>query len=166
MDTVRRMAGPAPGALALVAALTLAAGAARAQEIRRIAEPNQAIRMAHGSYVCEGRLSVSPIDSTYDMVTCSGPIYNSMDYQAVYTKLSRDELVKLNVNTAQVISHDLKAAIDKRFRELPVDLQHSAAIQNLEKNLMSDVDLRLPEGRGEWPPVRRGAPTVQSSPSP
>jgi len=162
MDSIKRVGARALGAFALVAGLTLAAGAARAQEIRRIAEPNQAIRMAHGSYVCEGHLSLSPIDNTYDMVSCSGPMYNSVDYQALYGKLSRDELVKLNSNAELMLSRDLKAAIDRRFRELPSDLLRSAAIQNLEKSLMGDVDRRLPEGRGETPPAPRAAPTVQS----
>ncbi|HEY6290467.1 MAG TPA: hypothetical protein VI455_02765 [Terriglobia bacterium] len=155
------------GALALLAALLLAAGVARAQQIRRIAEPNQTVRMAHGSYVCDGRLSLSPIDDTYDMVTCSGPIYNSSDYQALNTKLSLDELVKLNAHTEQALNHDLKAGIDRRFRELPSDLLHSAAIQSLEKSLMNDVDRRLPEGRGDdTQPGRRGAATGQPSSEP
>lgn len=125
--------------------------AAHAQEIRPVAQPNESVRMAHGGYVCEGRTSISPIDSSYDSVTCSGPMYNASDYVALYTKLNHDELVKMNANAAEALNRDLKAAIQKHFNELPANLRQMSAIQNLEKSLSEYVDERLPEGRGAAP---------------
>ena len=55
----------------------------QSQEIRRVAEPGQQVRRARGGYICEGKLNVSPIDATYDMVSCSGPIFNAADYAAL-----------------------------------------------------------------------------------
>ena len=44
-----------------IAATLLFATGAQAQEIRRVAEPNQPVRMTHNGYVCAGQLTVSPI---------------------------------------------------------------------------------------------------------
>jgi len=125
---------------------------ARAQEIRPVAQPNESVRMAHGGYVCEGRTSVTPIDNSYDTVTCSGPMYNASDYVALYTKLNHDELVKMNANASAALNRDIKAAIQKQFNELPPNLRQMAAIQNLEKSLSEYVDERLPEERGTAAP--------------
>jgi hypothetical protein len=115
---------------------------ARAQEIRAVAAPNQPVRMTHNGYVCAGRLNISPIDDTYDMVTCSGPIYAAPDYAAVYQKRTFDELVKLNNARLEAIDHDLRAAVDRRIGELPRELQQSAAIQSLRRSLLEDIDRR------------------------
>jgi hypothetical protein len=136
--------------------------------------------MGRGGYVCEGKLTHTPIDAaedwTYEMVQCTGPIYNSYDYAALNAKLSRDELVKLNealaqLNTTnsatldnlnrqrQTLNSDLKATIEKQFQDLPHDVSLTAAIQNLKKNLLQYVDERLP-------PVRRSAPPTQKPPGP
>jgi hypothetical protein len=123
-----------------------------AQEIRPVARPNEAVRVAHGGYVCEGRATITPIDDSYDTVSCSGPMYNSADYVALYTKLNYDELVKMNSNAQEAINRDLKAAIQRRFSELPPNLREMAAIQNLEKSLSEYVDERLPQGRGAGSP--------------
>ncbi len=122
-----------------------------AQEIRPVAQPNEAVRMAHGGYVCDGRTDITPIDDSYDTVTCSGLMYNASDYMALYTKLNHDELVKINANTTAAINRDIKAAIQKQFGALPPNLRQMAAIQNLEKSLSEYVDERLPEGRGNGP---------------
>lgn len=128
--------------------LCLIATTARSQEIRRVAEPFEQVRMARGGYVCDGKLTVSPIDNTYDTVSCSGALYNAADYAAVYTKLSRDELTAMNANTRAALNHDIKAAIQGQFQLLPTNLRQLAAIQALEKGLMDSVDEKLPEGRG------------------
>jgi len=131
---------------------------AQAQEIRRVAEPNQPVRMTHNGYVCAGQLNISPIDDTYDMVTCSGPVYATPDYAAVYQKRTYDELVKLNNARMDAISRDLKAAIDRRFGELPRDLQQLAAIQSLRRNLAEDNDQRLTPESGSNTGRRTPAP--------
>jgi hypothetical protein len=128
--------------------LALSAGSALSQEIRRVAEPFEQVRMARGGYVCDGKLTVSPIDNTYDTVSCSGPMYNAADYAALYTKLSRDELTAMNANNRAALNHDIKAAIQGQFQLLPANLRQLAAIQALEKGLMDSVDEKLPEGRG------------------
>jgi hypothetical protein len=104
--------------------------------------------MAHGGYVCDGKLTVSPIDPSYDMVSCTGPIYNAVDYGAVYTKLSRDELTQMNATARAALNRDLKAAIHDQFQTLPTNLRQLAAIQTLEKGVMDSIDEKLPEGRG------------------
>ncbi len=127
--------------LALISLLT--AGTLRAQEIRTIAEPNQSVKMARGGFVCEGQLTHTPIDATenwsYEMVQCTGPIYNSNDYMALNTKLNHDELVKLNAaldrlnatssgtqdilnKQVQAFNSDLRAMIEMRFHDLPNDV--------------------------------------------
>jgi len=138
-----------PAWAGLFVLITLSASAGRTQEIRRLTEPNQPVRMPHGGYVCEGRLNISPIDDTYDMVTCSGPIYAAADYAAVYTKLEHDELANLNAVITGRLANDLKANIDKRFRQLPHNLQQAPAVVNLEKSLLEYVDERLPENLPE-----------------
>ena len=121
--------------------------------------------MARGGYVCEGQLTHTPIDATenwtYEMVQCTGPIYNSGDYMALNAKLSHDELVKLNAaldrlnasssatqdllnQQVQAFNRDLRAMIEKRFHDLPNDVLLSPAIQNLKKSLIEYVDQRLP----------------------
>jgi hypothetical protein len=164
----------------------LTADIGRAQEIRRIAEPNQSIRMGRGGYVCEGQLAHSPIDDTadwtYEMVKCSGPIYGSNDYRALQAKLNHDELVKLNealdrlnaTNSAtqdllskqvQAFNDDLRAAIDMRFQDLPHDLVQSAAIQNLKKSLIDYVDQRMPKtGANKNPTTQQTAEPANAQP--
>ena len=173
--------------LALLSMLT--AGALRAQEIRPIAEPNQSIRMGRGGYVCEGQLTHTPIDATenwtYEMVQCTGPIYNSNDYAALHSKLSHDELVKLSTaldrlnatssatqdalnKQVQKFNSDLRATIEKRFQDLPNDVLLSPAIQNLKKSLIEYVDQRLSgTSPNKSPAPRSSAPAkIQPSPAP
>ena len=171
--------------LALLSLLT--AGALRAQEIRPIAEPNQSVRMGRGGYVCEGQLTHTSIDSTenwtYEMVQCTGPIYNANDYVALNAKLSHDELVKLNAaldrlnatSTAtqdvlnkqvQAFNSDLRAMIEKRFHDLPNDVLLSPAIQNLKKSLMEYVDQRLPSTPPNNPPAPRSTTPTSGQPGP
>jgi hypothetical protein len=133
--------------------------AAFSQEIRQVAEPHQSVRMAHGGYVCDGKLTVSPIDDTYDMITCSGPVYNTADYAAVYIKRSHDELVEMSATTRAALNHDLKAAIQTHFQSLPGDLRQLAAIQALERSVMDSIDEKLPEGRGNLRVPRPGTST-------
>jgi hypothetical protein len=161
----------------IIALLSLpTAGVLRAQEIRALAEPNQSIRMGRGGYVCEGHLTHTPIDATenwtYEMVQCTGPIYSSSDYAALQAKLERDELVKLNdaldqlnassaatldaINKQAVaLNGDLRAAIDKRFQDLPHDVLLMAAIQKLKKSLVEYIDQRLPRVNPTNPPEPR-----------
>lgn len=150
---------------AVFVVLCLSAGKARSQEIRRVAEPSQQVRMAHGGYVCDGKLTVSALDDTYDMVSCSGPIYNAADYEAVYTKRNHDELAAMNANTQEALSRDLKAAIHRQFLLLPASLLQTAAIQNLEQSLINSVDERLPEGRGNIRLRRPASSTPANAPA-
>jgi len=171
--------------LALLSLLT--AGALRAQEIRPIAEPNQSIKMGRGGYVCEGQLTHTSIDATdnwtWEMVQCTGPIYNSSDYAALNAKLSHDELVKMNAalerlnatsnatqdalnKQLQAFNSDLRATIEKRFQDLPNDVLLSAAIQNLKKSLIEYVDQRLLRAPGNNPPASRSSAPAKSQPSP
>jgi hypothetical protein len=143
---MNRMMTCAAFALCLGAIVASLAGA---QEIRRVADPGQSVRLPHGSYVCDGQINTSPVDETYDMVTCTGAIYNSADYAALYTKLNHDELVKLNANTQKAISRDIKSAIHRQFQGLPANLRQTPSIQALEKSLTDYVDQRLPEGRND-----------------
>jgi hypothetical protein len=135
-----------------IAATLLFATGAQAQEIRRVAEPNQPVRMSHNGYVCAGQLTVSPIDETYDSISCSGPVFASSDYAAVYQKRAYDELVKINQARVDVLNHDLKAAIEKRFADLPRDVQQLAAIQSLKRSLNDYLDQRLPAGATQISP--------------
>ena len=150
-NTARFTLGLVP--LALFTVLT--SGALQAQEIRIVGEANQSIRMARGGYVCEGQLTHTPIDATeewtYEMVQCTGPIYNSWDYSALHAKLNHDELVRLNetmdrLSQAQFqeLNRDLKETIEKRFQDLPHDVLVSAEVQNLKKSLTEYVDERVP----------------------
>ena len=171
--------------LALLSLLT--AGALRAQEIRPIAEPNQSVRMGRGGYVCEGQLTHTSIDSTenwtYEMVQCTGPIYNANDYVALNAKLSHDELVKLNAaldrlnatssatqdvlnKQVQAFNSDLRAMIEKRFHDLPDDVLLSPAIQNLKKSLMEYVDQRLPKTPPNNPPAPQSTTPTKGQPGP
>ena len=171
--------------LALLSLLT--GGALRAQEIRPIAEPNQSIRMGRGGYVCEGQLTHTPIDATenwtYEMVQCTGPIYSSSDYEALNSKLSHDELVKLGAaldrlnatssatqdtlsKQVQAFNSDLRAMIEKRFHDLPNDVLLSPAIQNLKKSLIEYVDQRLPSTTPSNPPASRSSAPAKSQPNP
>jgi len=171
--------------LALISLLT--AGALRAQEIRTIAEPNQSVKMARGGFVCEGQLTHTPIDATenwsYEMVQCTGPIYNSNDYMALNTKLNHDELVKLNAaldrlnatssatqdalnEQVQAFNRDLRAMIEKRFHDLPNDVLLSPAIQNLKKSLMEYVDQRLPSTPKNNPPASQSTTPTTGQPGP
>jgi len=187
MDKIRKPARFTIWSASLALLSLLTAGALRAQEIRPIAEPNQAIKMGRGGYVCEGQLTHTPIDATenwtYEMVQCTGPIYNSNDYAALYAKLSRDELVKLNValdqlnaarsatqdelnKQAQALNGDLRATIEKRFQDLPHDVLLTSAIQNLKKSLIEYVDQRLPRTPPTNPPAPRSSTPAKSRPSP
>src|SRR5215472_4566324 len=152
MVRVCEAASVAIRSLGFIVATLLAASGAQAQEIRRVAEPNQPVRMAHNGYVCAGTLTVSPIDDTFDMVTCSGPVFAASDYEAVYQKKAYDELVKINQARMDVLNHDLKAAIYKHFGELPRDMQQLAAIQGLKRSLNDYVDQRLPAGATQVSP--------------
>jgi hypothetical protein len=140
--------------LFITASFLVVAGA-YAQDTRRVAEPNQPVRMTHNGYVCAGLLTVSPIDETYDTVTCSGPVYAASDYTAVYQKRAYDELVNINEARVDVLNRDLKAAIERRLGELPRDMQQLAAIQSLKRSLSDYVDQRLPAGAGEVSPQGR-----------
>ncbi|MGB9487393.1 MAG: hypothetical protein WCD04_14930 [Terriglobia bacterium] len=171
--------------LALLSLLT--AGALRAQEIRSIAEPNQSVKMGRGGYVCEGQLTHTSIDATenwtYEMVQCTGPIYNANDYEALNAKLSHDELVKLNAaldrlnatssatqdvlnKQVQAFNSDLRATIEKRFHDLPNDVLLSPAIQNLKKSLMEYVDQRLPRTPPSNPPAPQSTTPTTGQPGP
>jgi hypothetical protein len=147
--------------------------------------------MGRGGYVCEGQLTHTPIgdsvdwtvDWTYEMVQCTGPIYNSNDYAAQNAKLSRDEMRKLNaavdqLNTTsratqdaldkqvQALHSDLKATIENRFQDLPHDVLLSAAIQNLKKSLIEYVDQRVPRTPPNNPPPPRATTPAKSLPNP
>jgi len=152
-NTARFVSWSAPVALFCL----LNIGTLRAQEIRVVAEPNQSIRMARGGYVCEGQLTHTPIDATenwtYEMVQCTGPLYNSYDYGALHAKLNHDELVRLNDTMdrlldrqARELNRDLKATIESSFQALPHDVLASADIQNLKKGLLEYVDQRVVSG--------------------
>jgi hypothetical protein len=161
MSEIRNTARFASWSALVALCCLLNAGVLRAQEIRVVAEPNQSIRMGRGGYVCEGRLTHTPIDATedwtYEMVQCTGPIYNSYDYAALQGKLNHDELVRLNdtmdrlsratqdnlEKQAQELSRDLKATIERRFQDLPNDVLLSAGVQNLKKSLLDYVDQRV-----------------------
>ena len=178
-NPVRCILGLAPFALlSLLPVATL-----RAQEIRSMAEPNQSTRMGRGGYVCEGHLTHTAIDAaedwTYEMVQCTGPIYNSNDYAALQAKLGRDELLKLNdavdqlnatiaanqeaINKQAVaLNGDLRATIEKRFQDLPHDVLLTAAIQNLKKSLVEYIDQRLPRAHPTNPPEPRPTPSGKS----
>ncbi len=166
-NTARFALCSAPVALALL----LSAGALRAQEIRVIAEPNQSIRMGRGGYVCEGQLTHTPIDATenwtYEMVQCTGPIYNSYDYAALYAKQNHDEMLRLNDTMdrlldrqAREMNRDLKATIESSFQELPHDMLASAEIQSLKKSLLEYVDQRVVSGIAPLGPRPARAPTT------
>ena len=167
--------------------LLLTAGGLRAQEIRPIAEPNQSVRMGRGGYVCEGQITHTSIDAsenwTYEMVQCTGLMYSSNDYAALNAKLNHDELVKLNAaldrlnvtssasqdllnKQMQTFNNDLRAAIEKRFQDLPNDVLLSAAIQNLKKSLMEYVDQRLPRTRRNNPPPPQSDTPAKIQPNP
>jgi|SRR5208337_3861182 len=171
--------------LALLSLLT--AGALQAQEIRPIAEPNQPTTMGRSGYVCEGQLTHTPIDAAenwaYEMVQCTGPIYNANDYAALNAKLNHDELVKLNAaldrlnatsrvtqdvlnKQMQAFNKDLRATIEKRFHDLPNDVLLSPAIQNLKKSLMEYVDQRLPRTPPNNPPAPRSTTPTSGEPGP
>jgi hypothetical protein len=139
--------------LALLTVLTT--GVLRAQEIRVVAEPNQSVRMARGGYVCEGQLTTTPIDAaenwTYEMVSCTGPLYDSHDYAALHAKLNHDELVRLNetmdhLSQAQSLelNRDLKETVEKRFQDLPHDVLLTADVQSLKRSLLEYIDQRVP----------------------
>ena len=143
--------------------------------------------MARGGYVCEGQLTHTPIDATenwtYEMVQCTGPIYNSNDYMALNAKLNHDELVKLNAaldrlnatssatqdllnQQVQAFNRDLRATIEKRFHDLPNDVLLSPAIQNLKKSLMEYVDQRLPSTPKNNPPASQSTTPTTGQPGP
>jgi hypothetical protein len=141
----------------------LNAGALWAQEIRVVAEPNQTVRMGRGGYICDGQLTHTPIDATaewtYEMVSCTGPIYNSYDYEALHAKLNHDELVRLNDTMdrlldrqAREMNRDLKTTIESSFQGLPQDVLAMAEIQSLKKSLLEYVDQRVVSGVGALSP--------------
>jgi hypothetical protein len=187
MSKIRKAARLALRSASLALLLLLTAGALRAQEVRAIAEPNQSIRMGRGGYVCEGQLTHTSIDNTddwtYEMVRCTGPIYNSSDYAALNAGLSRVELVKLNAaldrlnatssatqdvlkKQVQAFNYDLRATIEKRFQDLPNDVLLSTAIQNLKKSLIEYVDQRLPRAPANTPPSSRSTTPANGQPDP
>jgi ABC-type transporter Mla subunit MlaD len=143
--------------------------------------------MGRGGYVCEGQLTHISIDSaenwTYEMVQCTGPMYNANDYAALNAKLSHDELVKLNAaldrlnatssatqdvlnKQVQAFNRDLRATIEKRFRDLPNDVLLSPAIQNLKKSLMEYIDQRLPRTPPKNPPDSQSTTPTSGEPGP
>lgn len=152
-------------------------GTLRAQEIRVVAEPNESVRMGRGGYICEGQLTHTPIDATenwtYEMVQCTGPIYNSYDYAALHAKLNHDELLRLNDTMdrlldrqARELNRDLKTTIESSFQELSHDMQASVEIQNLKRSLLEYVDQRVVSGitpRPSRPPRSSTAPTTHKS---
>ena len=167
------------GAAAFALFFLLNPGTLRAQEIRPLAEPNQSIRMGRGGYVCEGRLTHTAIDATenwtYEMVQCTGQIFNSSDYAALHAKLNHDELVKLNAALEQLnttssatqdvlnrqvlaLNSDFRATIEKRFQDLPHEVLLSAEIQSLKKSLIDYVDQRLPTTSSNPPAPRPTRP--------
>ena len=185
MSKIRKTARLTLWSASLALLSLLAARALRAQEIRPIAEPNESVKMGRGGYVCEGQLTHTPIDATgnwtYEMVQCTGPIYNSNDYMALNAKLGHDELVKLNAaldrldasssatqdllnQQVQAFNRDLRAMIEKRFHDLPNDVLLSPAIQNLKKSLMEYVDQRLPSTPKNNPPASQ--PTTPATGQP
>ncbi|MGO8786040.1 MAG: hypothetical protein ACLQVL_01475 [Terriglobia bacterium] len=150
-------------------------GTLRAQEIRVVAEPNQSIRMGRGGYVCEGQLTHTPIDATenwtYEMVQCTGPMYNSYDYAALQAKLNHDELMRLNdtmdrllERQARELNRDLKATIEASFQTLSHDVLASAEIQSLKKSLLDYVDQRVVPGVSPLTPRPPRAPTTRTRP--
>ena len=187
MSNVRKTARLIFWSASLALLPLLAARALRAQEIRPIAGPNESVKMGRGGYVCEGQLTHTSIDSTenwtYEMVQCTGPIYNANDYVALNAKLSHDELVKLNAapdrlnatssatqdvlnKQVQAFNRDLRATIEKRFHDLPNDVLLSPAIQNLKKSLMEYVDQRLPRTPPNNPPAPQSTTPTSGQPSP
>jgi len=187
MSKIRKVVPFTLWSASLVLLSLLTARALRAQEIRPIAEPNQSIKMGRGGYVCEGQLTHTPIDATenwtYEMVQCTGPIYGSSDYAALYSKLNHDESVKLNAaldrlnatsnatqdalnRQMQVFNNDLRATIEKRFHDLPNDVLLSPAIQNLKKSLTEYIDQRLSGTSPNNPPAPRSSAPAKSQPSP
>jgi hypothetical protein len=141
----------------------LSPGMLRTQEIRVIAGPNESIRMGRGGYVCEGELTHTPIDATenwtYEMVQCTGPMYNSFDYAALNAKQSHDELLHLNDTMdrlldrqAREMNHDLKTTIESSFDALSPTVLASAEVQNLKKSLLNYVDQRVVSGLGPFGP--------------
>jgi len=189
MSKIRKTARLTLWSASLALLSLLAARALRAQEIRPIAEPNQSVKMARGGYVCEGQLTHTSIDNTqdwtygYEMVQCTGRIYNSGDYAALNAKLSHDELMKLNAaldrlngtsratqdilnKQTQALNSDLRATIEKRFHDLPNDVLLSPAIQNLKKSLMEYVDQRLPGTPKNNPPASQSTTTTTGQPGP
>ena len=187
MSNVRKTARLILWSASLALLSLLAARTLRAQEIRPIAGPNESVKMGRGGYVCEGQLTHTPIDNTenwtYEMVQCTGPIYNSNDYMALHAKLGHDELVKLNAaldrldasssatqdllnQQVQAFNRDLRAMIEKRFHDLPNDVLLSPAIQNLKKSLMEYVDQRLPSTPKNNPPASQSTTTTTGQPGP
>ena len=187
MTKIRKVARFTLGSASVALLSLLTAGILRAQEIRPIAEPNQSIKMGRGGYVCEGLLTHTPIDATenwtYEMVQCTGPIYNSSDYEALHAKLNHDELVKLNAamdqlnatssatqdaltRQMQTFNNDLKATIEKRFHDLPNDVLLSPAVQNLKNSLTEYIDQRLSGKPPNNPPAPRSSAPAKSQPNP
>jgi len=187
MSNVRKTARLILWSASLALLSLLAARTLRAQEIRPIAGPNESVKMGRGGYVCDGRLTHTPIDNTenwtYEMVQCTGPIYNSNDYMALNAKLGHDELVKLNAaldrlnasssatqdvlnEQVQAFNRDLRATIEKRFHDLPNDVLLSPAIQNLKKSLMEYVDQRLPGTPKNNPPAPQSITKTTGQPGP
>ena len=187
MSKIRKTARLTLWSASLALLSLLAARTLRAQEIRPIAGPNESVKMGRGGYVCEGQLTHTPIDNTenwtYEMVQCTGPIYNSNDYMALHAKLGHDELVKLNAalerldasssatqdllnQQVQAFNRDLRAMIEKRFHDLPNDVLLAPAIQNLKKSLMEYVDQRLPSTPKNNPPASQSTTPTTGQPGP
>lgn len=163
MAEIGNMRRVALGSALLALFSLLNVGALRAQEIRVVAEPNESIRMGRGGYVCDGRLTHTPIDATenwtYEMVQCTGPMYNSYDYEALHAKLNHDELLRLNDTMdrlldrqARELNRDLKMTIESSFEALPHDVLAAAEVQNLKKSLLEYVDQRVVPGAGPFGP--------------
>ena len=163
MSETGKISRMALGPVAVGLFCLLSPGMVRTQEIRVIAGPNESIRMSRGGYVCEGQLTHTPIDATenwtYEMVQCTGPMYNSSDYEALNAKLNHDELLRLNDTMdrlldrqAREMNRDLKSNIESSFQMLSPNALASVEIQNLKKSLLEYVDQRVVSALGPFEP--------------
>lgn len=175
MSNIRTTVRFALGSASIALLCLFNIGTLRAQEIRVVANPNQSIRMGRGGYVCEGQLTHTPIDATenwtYEMVQCTGPMYDARDYAALQAKLNHDELLRLNDTMDQLIerqarqlNRDLKANIEASFQTLSHDVLASAEIQSLKRSLLDYVDQRVVPGIAPTAPRPPRAPTPRTRP--
>jgi len=161
------------GVMAIVAIPT-----ARAQEITKYPSGlSSTLSQTTTGFVCEGNIQ----DKGDNRIYCTGPIYRADEYVAKYARQGSNQLVKLNEELVQLdasldklnktseatqevlskqvqaFNNDLKAYVEKRFRDLSKTESQSAAIQNLKKSLMEYIDQRL-KGADQSPPPGPAAP--------